>query len=645
MRHWLACSCLIALLGCDACSKEKQVPFKLDETTTKSPTAEAAPLPPTPPTAAPSHALTFPDGTRSIALDGRTLTRSDGSFRAALPADLNGDGTLDALLVTTDAQGRPNLGTAVLQDTQLTLQATALPLVSGPEACQVESVRVSRLAADLALVEWAATCTSTPAPNAPAPTSPAGSRLERCVISVETAPRVLLALGTRNVADSTPLGLTVASVDVDADEHADVRLDITLREAGQDPQRVSLTFMNRPSGLARDTSEPEQTLAQLATAAGQFLPKDPSGARRAASKVLGLHRALCKESGEAELLVDGEAGVSCGPSAAAGRAALTFAIAQTRGRDLFASLDALQALDAPAYKVDAAQRERAHKALALLPGDTSFVWRQGPALQPADAPAVRLPSVAFIDDGQLLLRGSIARSYPIATGEVASVSLPPSVVMSDASGERAAIALTQDCEGMRLRVVPSTQIVGGLVTAAPTGPDDVLVQRPQVPDPTCKPGASAQATGFHVLGHTSSGWLVARGAQLTLVPPAGRGDARAVLPTETLPKLTAAGALSEDGTRYVLATREGVAVVQRGETPKVTLIRTPASCTGAPTDAALSPSGDRVAMICGGHVYYADRSPLPAASPNPTPTPDPVPAPEASPTIPIDQLPPPAPEH
>jgi hypothetical protein len=87
----------------------------------------------------------------------------------------------------------------------------------------------------------------------------------------------------------------------------------------------------------------------------------------------------------------------------------------------------------------------------------------------------------------------------------------------------------------------------------------------------------------------------------------GNGEPRVLADTEPAPALLAPGALAQDGLRHALATSEGVAIVDRGPSPGTTLVRSPASCTGKVSDVALSPSGKRVAMLCSGHVYWAQQ--------------------------------------
>src|SRR5262249_35949593 len=141
-------------------------------------------------------------------------------------------------------------------------------------------------------------------PGAPAatPVAPATALLAplqqyKLVISVEAAPRVLLALRTRPHDPGQPgLDLGLSSEDHDADEHADVRAELTLLVAeGSEPVHMQLWWLNRPSGLARDTSEPEQTLATLADQAQRALGGKPAGALPFAERALAIQRALCRE--------------------------------------------------------------------------------------------------------------------------------------------------------------------------------------------------------------------------------------------------------------------------------------------------------------------------------------------------------------
>jgi hypothetical protein len=105
--------------------------------------------------------------------------------------------------------------------------------------------------------------------------------------------------------------------------------------------------------------------------------------------------------------------------------------------------------------------------------------------------------------------------------------------------------------------------------------------------------------------------LFARGAALTVVPLDEQGRAttgpRAIAPTETIPTPLAPGPLDASTRYFALTTNEGVTVVDRASPAHSKLVRPPPSCNGGQvSDAALSPSGRRIAMLCAGHLYLAE---------------------------------------
>jgi hypothetical protein len=155
-------------------------------------------------------------------------------------------------------------------------------------------------------------------------------------------------------------------------------------------------------------------------------------------------------------------------------------------------------------------------------------------------------------------------------------------------------------------------VIGGVVAGPPLS--EPMLQREES---GLEPG-SCSATSFRkgdrgdftLLGVHAAGALFARGAGLLDVPldAAGQpaGDPRWLGPGERAPALGAPGALDQSGRYFASASSEGVVVVDRAAPANAKLIRKPLSCsTGPVSDAALSPSGQRVAMLCGGHVYTA----------------------------------------
>jgi hypothetical protein len=365
-------------------------------------------------------------------------------------------------------------------------------------------------------------------------------------------------------------------------------------------------------------------LSELVTPAYESAAKDPVAALPVALAALATHRALCHESGVARVWVDESAGLSCGPSAASGRAAVIRALALAKQQQLLAALDARAQLDDPAYKVEAADRERVRAAVSAIRGQTNYLWERGPDFSAANGPSVRLPGLGFASEEQLLLRGSLPLAYDVRTRATGPSALAQGVVLTAPAGRVAIVDVVRDCAGRYLRLVPASSIVSGFV-AGGHGVDVALASERPVAEGCTGGVRRADRSGWSVLGWTTQGALLAQGSTLQLVPidPDGKsaGPARLLGPSEPAPPLLAPGALSQNGWRHALATSEGVAVIERGPKPSTTLIRSPPSCSGRIGDVAISPSGQRVAMSCSGRMYWAHETVSTAAATPPAPVP------------------------
>lgn len=610
----------------------------------------------------------FEDQTRSITLGQSPVERADGSFRAALDWDLNGDGFADAVVVATDAESHATFETWTKPDAErVPEKRSSVALLSPQAGCILEQAGLTRLAADLIVAKLDVSCagdampvegeppsasapaqaaTSAPDPapppptaaNAPSPSPPSGSEfdlppapgtraraLHQFILTAETTPRVLLhlaALPATDPSDTTSLELAVSSQDQDSDGHGDVLVTANLATEGGDPRGVPLVWLNRPSGFARERTEPEHTLTELVAPAYTTAAKDPIAALPAALAVIATHRALCHESGAARIWVDESAGLGCGPSLAAGRAAVIRALGVAKQQLLLAALEARAELDDAAYKVEAADRERVRAAVAAIRGQTNYVWERGPDFTAANGPSVHLPGLAFASEDQLLLRAPVPLAYDLRTRASAPSSLAQGVVLGAPSGQIAIVDLVRDCAGRYLRLVPASSIVSGFV-ASGHGVDVALASERPVAEGCTGGVRRPDRSGWTVLGFTERGVLLAQGPSLQLVPVTAdgksAGPAKVLAPTEPAPPLTAPGALSQNGLRHALATSEGVAIIERGPQSSTTLIRSPASCTGRIGDVAISPSGQRVAMSCSGRVYWAHQTQPPQAPAPPAP--------------------------
>lgn len=643
----LTCGALGACRSCEA----KQVPFKRGGTDAASSASEAAT-----PAASPQVPSAYPDGTQQVQVGDMLIERPAGTIRASLPRDLDGDHVNDVLLITTDAEGHALFETIMHGSSE---PRARLPLEAGPKArCRAVVGNLAPLSGELVMASLAFLCdteaeaaTASAAPATPSPAaataqpdappmpldmpppepSSAEAQTHWFVIDVTDLPRRLLHLSTEAGSDdrSPSLELALSGTDIDNDEHGDVQVAIQIvNPSGNgeaEPFSVTLSWLNRPSGLARERQEPEKSLMPLAQEAWRLAETKPVAALATAAKALDLHRLVCRETGQAKLWVDDARGIPCGPSAAAGKAAAARTIALAKQQAILPALEARAALErSPAFALDSKGRERVAKAIGALRGDTEYRWQMGPSLRAPGAPAVRLPAIGFIDEDHLLLRGPIPQSYDLRTQTATPAGIPGSIHASDREHHFAIVDIFRSCSGYQLRIVPASQLIGGIVTG--TSVSEPLLEREatELEPGSCSASSFSKSDrgGYTLLGLHEGGALFARGASLVDLPldaSAHGGEPRWLGPYDRAPALDAPGALDASGRFFASASTEGVVVVDRSTPANSKLVRKPASCaTGPVSDAALSPSARKLAMLCGGHVYVAAPAADGGGEPRPT---------------------------
>jgi hypothetical protein len=635
--------CSVSFVACDS---KTPVPFKRGASN-----ATGADTKPERTIEAPAEASTYPDGTQKIRV-GDTLLERAGAIRASWAHDVNHDGQPDVLLITTDAQGHASLETVL----HGTVEPTALPLApySTASLCravsgslvglgddqalatvdflcdQVEPIAPSQiptLAVAVAAEPIAPAVAVNAAPNPPAAQDPvlalpppepsaALAQTHYFVVGADVRPRIMLHLTAEPGSDTglPAMTLTIDGSDLDGDEHADVRVMAQLASAttgGSEIAPIALFWLSRSSGLARDRQEPERSIQALSQEAWRLTDSNPQQSLTLAANALRLHRVLCREGGIAKLWVDDARGLPCGASLAAGKAVAATTVAHAKQQALLPALEARSSLDDAAYQLDAKTRTAVAKAIAAIRGDTHYRWQVGPALNAPNSPAVRLPALGFIDEQHLLLRGPIAQSYDLLAHTITPIGIPGSVHAVDPTGTFAIVDIARTCDGYHLHIVPAAQVIGGIVTGASIS--EPLLQAAATDPGTCSPTGLPKTDhgGYSLLGLFPGGALFARGTTLQTVSidEHGRsnGQGHILSPGEQAPKVQAPGALDASTRYFAVTTTEGIALVDRTAPATSKLVRTPASCNAGPvSDPALSPSGHKIAMLCGGHVYVAE---------------------------------------
>ncbi|MFW6067255.1 MAG: hypothetical protein ACOC97_02875 [Myxococcota bacterium] len=593
--------------ACTACEDDPsgRVPFRqgADEPPDRpAPEDEDAPF-------EPAVARTFPEGTARVAVEGAPLTAAGGSVRALLPLDVDGDGDRDALLVRAADDGSATLAFARREGDGFRKVESVGDLAPAGEDCRTTDPSLRTVSRRYAVVSLQRIC-----PDAAVRTLG--------ILSIGDSPHLLERISLLPEEGRTPgevrLGLRTA--DISGDDHEDVILEVAVRPPGaKEAGRVSLPWLDRPAGLARDKSEPDASLSEIADRAREALAEDPDAAASLAQRALALHGVLCRESDGARLRFGDTDGLTCGPSAGAGRAAAVEAAALARRGDFFAALQAEQRLTQPGYRVTETERGLVERAWARAPVPDGIRWRKVASHRPGAMPDVHLPAVSFSDAETLLLRGGSPQVVDLETGESkpAPEAAGPGLVR-DPTGELAVVDVHRTCEGYALSIVRAEDVVAGVVAGRPVA-EPLLEPKAPPAGARCPDldGSSVREDtgGWHVLGWAPQGVVAVRGAAVRIVPLTvdgqRAGEASELEPGTPPPAPLPRGQATPDGRTYVLGSAHGVLLRHTGPDGQTHLLR-PEGWSGnaePPEDVAIAPDASRVAVLRGGDVWVIEGLP------------------------------------
>lgn len=582
--RWLSVVTLV-LSGCSSCGASgPAVPFGLDDGPRASLETDDEP---SGRDGRADEGRAFPAGTTRVEIEGAAI-EDPGSIRALWAHDVDGDGDRDAIAIV-DAPVR----VLFVRRAGASFEA---PRVLGraptPAGCALTSAAFQTIGASWLIAVAELGCEG----------SPADASVERFVLDADRTPRLLdqlaiLAPGDRAAGE---ISLRFDAEDRDEDGRDDLVVDVGVAREGRSTS-LAISWLDRPSGLARDPDEPEHTFDARSRDALRRLGNAPAEALARSSDVIALHEVLCQERGIARLRIGNRDGVRCGQSSGAGRAATTIVRAHAARGETMEALEAFGMLEQPGLLINEERWSFARQALARLPATPNMRLREGPTVAIGGG-GVRLSALGFIDEGHVLLRGNTPQIWDLASDATTPTDLAQGDRrVRDPSGRFVIAAIERTCDGYVLRVTAD-----GLPLASP-----LLVEAAPPRGATCPlEGARARDDGgWHILGWAPQGVLAAHGSELRVVPldvsarPAG--PATTLDPGTPPPAPLPAGTIDVEGRFHVELRGPAVLVhpIRADAEPELRWPQGWAERQGEVTDAAVSPSGRRVAVLRGNRVY------------------------------------------
>lgn len=561
---------IVALSAVQGCSRRKQVPFGL---------ADAG----VPDAAAPDDVEESPDlpvgeafgpDQAEVPMGDAALVLDSGYALGALRVDLDGAEPVDAIVVSSDTR-EVRVQAAFARGLGVT--SVAVDAFRVPEDCITPKSALEQLSPSLAAVRVDHECKD-------------GRRTNVWVLTIEAQPRVRerITVLPPNPRSDVPIDIALSVQDRDADGYDDVVAEVRVGQVD-----VPLTWLNRPGGFARDTSQPEATFRLLADDAWAFLDSDPKSSETRALDVLAAFVALCRESGAARIGLMGAQGIQCQQSNAAARAVAVAAVSAIR-RGLFVrALEIQRWWNSGTMQPPAEERALVRDAWSKAKASRPATWRVVDA-QSATA------SLQFTNEDTLVIDGLSPKSVALGTGAKTRLSgsqVPPAIRSPD--GRFAVRGVRVTCAGFEAEVGP---VLG-------KGTHRVSIERRPGTIP-CQTPIDRPASVFEwaVIGWAPQGLVCAAGDRLRVVPvnqlakPAGQPiDLR---PSSPLPAPIAGARVTPSGSRYVIPHDEGVVVRQWGRGGGGLWLR-PADWAAVPgtlRSVAISPSGTRIAVQKGNEI-------------------------------------------
>jgi hypothetical protein len=555
----------------------------------------------------------------ALTLDGVTARAPSGErFSRYLALDADGDGDRDAVVNRVRGEGMP-AGVTYLRREPAGFVSVAIASSEPPDPRCAE-VDLHSTSPRSVVVSYGCA----PAAGADAGPLPPVVR-EHVVVALHPAPSVRLRVGELAPAHrGTVLDTAVDAVDRDGDGRDDVVVTLGARRAGEREEaaaRASVVMLDRATGFARDTTEPEASLARLASAARALATRRRArDAIAAVERIVRLRRALCIESGAARVRIDGQVGVSC-----AGSAGLR-AAAEALARAYFAlgEYPAAHALMRPdsASELGVVTSERLDAELRrAVPSVPGVVARQGPFIgQALDAAVFARASALALTPATLptavILRGPVTARVDLAT--LTSVPGEPGslldVLARSPDGALVLQGFYETCDGIAAAFCPASALecVTAPVRPGALPPGATTARITDLPSPDhaarCLQNDALiepvlRTTDLRAIGFGREGLVVAYRGRLHRIAPDAT-HAVALGPGDPLGGPFPPGsAASESGEHAVVASAEGLFVRDAAGRWRLWSAPQLVGRYRQLTDLTISNDGNTIAGMLGGQLW------------------------------------------
>ncbi|NNE17244.1 MAG: hypothetical protein HKN10_02090, partial [Myxococcales bacterium] len=501
------------------CSGRKQVPFGLkdaggDSSEPATGVEEEAPELPVGESFGPDQV--------EVRVAESTLVLKAGYALAALQLNLDGIEPDDAFVVSADPQ-QVRLTAAYPRGLDVSSRAIDSFLV--PQTCVEPTASIRQLSSSLVAARVEHRCET-------------GKRTNLWLITIEAQPRVRerITVLPQNEVSNADIAIELAVEDRDADGYEDVVANLRIGQTD-----VPLAWLDRPGGFARDVSEPEARLKELADGAWESFSSNPKSANTRAIAVLDSFVALCRESGAARVGLSGTQGLQCQQSPATARAASVAISASIRRGNFVRALELQRWWQNPALQPSPEERNLVQAAWRKAKANAVASWRT------IDSEGGRA-SLYFRDADTLVIDGRAPRQVQLSSGiktQLSEAELVPAI--RDPTNRFAVRDVRATCAGFEAEVGP---IRGRQSHRVP-------IERRSSKAPCGTPiDRPASVFEWAVLGWAPQGLVGASGDLLRVVPlnqfakPAGRPIDLGT--TSPLPAPIRGARITTDGTRYVI---------------------------------------------------------------------------------------------